>query len=84
MDTHSEKEGHALTPGPFLFKITQMQSVSILSICVHPCFSFLLLALNGYCNVLFYFLGILCVMKLHHSKAHGIFKLRKHGGKTLN
>ena len=29
--------------GSTIFKITQMQSVSILSICVHPCFSFLLL-----------------------------------------
>ena len=29
--------------GPTFFKITQMQSVSIFSICFHSCFSFLLL-----------------------------------------
>lgn len=28
--------------GLIFFKITEMQSVSVLSICLHPCFSFLL------------------------------------------
>ena len=55
-----------------------MQSVSTL---VHLCPSMLLFpfavfllcsstVLSGYCNVSFYFLGILGVMKLHHSEAH--------------
>ena len=55
---------------PTFFNINQMQSVSVLSICVHPHFSFLLLYffccstdLSGYCNVSFYSLGILGVMK---------------------
>ena len=71
-----------------------MQSFSMLSICVHPCFSvfpfavFLLscsTVLSGYCNVSIYVLVILGVMKLiHHSEASGKFKLRKHGpGKNL-
>ena len=44
------------------------------------CFS---TVLSGYCIFSFYFLGILGVMKLHHSElVHGMFKLRKHGRKT--
>ena len=39
---------------------------------------------RGYCNVSFYFFGHFgCHVKLHHSKAHGTFKLRKHGGRTF-
>ena len=54
-----------------------MQSVSILSddLCpsmlLFPFAAFLLCfptVLRGYCNVSFYFLGILGVMKLHHSE----------------
>ena len=69
-----------------------MQSVSILSndLCpsmlLFPFAAFLLCfpaVLSGYCIVLFYFLGILGVMKLHHSEVHGMFKLRKHGGKNF-
>lgn len=58
--------------GPNFFKITQMQSVSIQSICVHPGFSFLLLyfcfvnSLSDYCTVSFYFSGSSGVIKLHH------------------
>ena len=47
----------------------------MLSIRVHPCFSFLLCCstvLSGYCNVSFYLLDILNVMKLHHWEAHGM------------
>ena len=70
-----------------------MQSVSILSddLCpsmlVFPfaalsffCFS---TVLSGYCNVSFYFLGSLGVIKLHHSEVPRMFKLRKHGGKAF-
>ena len=54
-----------------------MQSVSILSddLCpsmlLLPVAAFLLCfstVLSGYCNVSFYFLGILGVLKLHHSE----------------
>ena len=48
---------------------------------------FLLCFLTGsscYCNVSFYFFGHFgCHVKLHHSKAHSMFKLRKHGGRTF-
>ena len=61
----------------FFSGLTQMQSVSILSddLCpsmlLFPFVIFLLCfptVLSGYCNVSFYFLGILGVMKLHHSE----------------
>ena len=39
--------------------------------------------LSSYCNVSFYFLDILGVMNVHHSEADGMFKLGKHGAKTL-
>ena len=82
--------GNLKNARPIFFKIIQMQFVSMLSIFVHPCVSvfpfgiFLsccstVLHVSGYCNVSFYFLGILGVMKLHHSEAHGMFKVGKLG-----
>ena len=69
-----------------LFDLGRMRRPStrpvICKIC--PCFSFLLLCffyvcstdLSGYCNVSFYFLGILSVMKLHQFAGHNPFNLK--------
>ena len=68
---------------PTFSKINQMQSISRLSICVHmllfPIAVFLLCYstdLSGYCNVSFYFLGILGVLKLHNFAWHSPFKMK--------
>ena len=77
----------------FQFKITQMQFVSILSICVHPasrsfcCISSMLF--NSFKWLLQCFVLLFghfgWHLKLHHSEAHstGMFKLRKHIEKTF-